>query len=78
MTINEILTSDKPMLTAYDIADILGSDAATIRVTAQTDPEALGPLQPIRIGNRVKFPRPRFVAWYTGNNADQGGQPHGC
>lgn len=66
MTIDEIRASSADMLTAADIADILGSDPATIRLTVQQDPEALRPLGPIRTGNRVKFPRMRFVAWYYG------------
>lgn len=67
MTIAEIERSTADMLTAGDIADILGSDPATIRLMVKEDPEALGPLQPIRCGNRVKFPRARFIRWYYGN-----------
>lgn len=66
MTIEEIKASNAHCLTAGDIADILGSDPATLRVTVQNDPEALKPLAPIRTGNRVKFPRLRFIAWYYG------------
>ena len=33
---------------------------------AQAAQEALRPLQPIRCGNRVKFPRKRFLNWYFG------------
>ena len=67
MTIDEIVASKEPMLTAYDISDILGSDPATIRLMVQQDPDALRPLEPIRTGNRVKFPRMRFIGWYFGN-----------
>ena len=71
MTIEEIRNSDATMLTAYDIAEILGSDPQTIRLTAVQEPEALGPLGPIRIGNRVKFPRMRFLGWYYGDMATE-------
>lgn len=68
MTIREILESTEPMLTAYDIADILGSNPQTIRQMVQDDPDALAPLQPIRTGSRVKFPRERFLWWYYGRD----------
>lgn len=67
MTIEEIVRSTEPMLTAYEVADILGSDPATIRLTVQQDPDALKPLCPIRTGNRVKFPRLRFIGWFYGD-----------
>ena len=70
MTIDEILASSADMLSPGDIAEILGSDPATLRVTAQTDPDALRPLAPIRTGNRIKFPRRRFLAWYFGEAYD--------
>ena len=66
MTIQEIMNSTADVLTAYDIADILGSNPATIREMVRQDPDAFGPLQPIRTGNRVKFPRERFLWWYFG------------
>lgn len=71
MTIDEIVNSTQPMLTAYDVADILGSNPATIRLTVLQDPDALKPLGPIRTGNRVKFPRMRFIGWYYGDAMPQ-------
>lgn len=68
MTIAEIEASTADMLTAYDVAEILGSDPATIRLMVRDDPEALRPLAPIRTGNRVKFPRMRFINWYFGTS----------
>ena len=67
MTINDILSSTADTLSPDDIADILGSDPATLRLMVRNDPEALAPLQPIRTGNRVKFPRLRFIGWYFGS-----------
>ena len=67
VTIDEIVNSTAPMLSAYDVAEILGSDPSTIRLMVQQDPDALKPLGPIRTGNRVKFPRLRFIGWYYGD-----------
>lgn len=69
MSIDEIVASDKAMLTPDDIADVLGSDPATVRETVRQDPEALSWLQPVRLGNRVKFPKERFLKWYFGGEA---------
>ena len=66
MTIQEIKDSTADLLTAADISEILGSNPDTIRQTVKDDPEAFAPLQPIRTGNRVKFPRMRFIRWYYG------------
>ena len=66
MTIREIEASSQDMLTPYDVADILGSNPATLREMVKKDPDALKPLGPIRTGSRVKFPRMRFLNWYYG------------
>ena len=66
VTIQEIVDSNADMLTPEDIAEILGSNPATIRETVRQDPEAFRPLQPVRTGCRVKFPRMRFIRWYYG------------
>lgn len=71
VTIEEIVSSDKDMLTLYDVSDILGSDPATLRLMVQQDPDALKPLGPIRTGNRVKLPRMRFIGWYYGDAMPQ-------
>ena len=63
MTILDIVSTTKDMLTPDDVAEVLGSDPATIRETVKQDPAALAPLQPVRLGNRVKFPRKRFLDW---------------
>lgn len=70
MTIDEIMASDADMLTPYDIAEILGSNPETLRQSVKDDPDALAPLQPVRTGNRVKFPRKRFIGWYFGEYRD--------
>lgn len=66
MTITEIMASEAATLGPADIAPILGCDPQTLRLMAVQDPQALAPLQPIRLGNRVRFPRLRFIWWYYG------------
>lgn len=67
MTIREIMESTADMLTPADISEILGSSPGTLVETVKQDPDALKYLQPIRTGNRVKFPRARFLGWYFGD-----------
>lgn len=70
MTITEILNSTADTLGPADIAPVLECDPQTLRIMAVNDPEALAPLQPIRLGNRVRFPRMRFIVWYFGQYTD--------
>ena len=68
MTITEIMASEADTLGPTDIAEVLGCDPNTLRLMATQQPEALAPLQPIRLGNRVRFPRMRFLWWYFGTD----------
>ncbi len=70
MTINEIINTTATTLGPADIAPILGCDPQTLREMAVSDPEALAPLQPIRLGKRVRFPKMRFLGWYFGEYTD--------
>lgn len=67
MTLEEVLTSDKVMLTAADVAPILGCDPQDIRVAAKLAPERLG-FNVSVIGTRVKIPRIAFIKWMEGSN----------
>ncbi len=60
MTLKEIKESDKPFLLAKDIAEVMGSDVQTIRVSAH-----LGQLGfPVTFcGNRLKIPRIPFLQY---------------
>ena len=62
MTRKEILTSDKDMLTPYDIAPILRANPATLRMTARDFPERVK-FPFMFSGNRMKIPRIGFIAW---------------
>ena len=65
MTVSEIRKSDKPMLSPVDIAEVIGSDPHTIRVTARQHPERIG--YPFTFaGNRMKIPREAFIRWMEG------------
>lgn len=68
MTIEQIKSSDKPMLTAADVAEALGVDAHGIRVMAHEQPERLGfPVMVCgRNGRAVRIPRVAFLAWVEG------------
>ena len=60
MTLEEIRRSDKLLLTPADIAEVLGSDAQTIRIEARDHPERLGfPVS--RIGKLTRIPRIPFL-----------------
>lgn len=63
MTLNEIKTSDKVMLTPADVAEALGVDAQGIRVMAREQPERLGfPVTVVgRGGHGVRIPRVPFL-----------------
>lgn len=62
MTIKEIKDSDKVLLLASDICDILGCDAHAIRVAANKRPDLLG-FPVCIVGTRVKIPRKPFLAF---------------
>ena len=68
MTMDEIRESRNDMLSPADIADVLGSDPQTIRVTARTHPERIG--YPFTfVGNRIKIPRIGFIRWMEGSQS---------
>ena len=68
MTLDEIKASDKVLLTAADVAEVLGVDAQGIRVQAHENPAALG--FPIMItgrnGRSVRIPKLAFIRWVEG------------
>lgn len=59
-TLQEIEAFPKEMLTAEQIAPILGADVHSIRLQAHADPKALG-FPVIVINRRVKIPRQGFL-----------------
>ncbi len=65
MTLDEIRSSTKEVLTPADIAPVLGVDPQDIRWQARTAPERLGFNVSI-IGTRTKIPRLGFLNWLEG------------
>lgn len=63
MTIAEIKQSPSMWLTAAQIAEVLESDPADIRLQAKEDPSKLG-FPVVVIGSRVKIPRRAFLAFF--------------
>ena len=60
MTMSEIKESTKPYLLAKDVAEVLGSDQQTIRVSAKLG--VLG-FPVFYTGNRLKIPRIPFLRY---------------
>ena len=65
MTIDEIRASNKDVLTAADIAPVIGCDPQGIRITARNNPEWLG-FPVVCVKQRVKIPREPFLRYWTG------------
>ena len=65
MTIEDIKSLRKDILTPGDIAPILHCDPNVIRYQASKDIKKLG-FPCSKIGTRVKIPRQAFIDWFTG------------
>lgn len=63
MTLDEIKSSDKVLLTAADVAEVLGVDPHGIRIMAREQPERLGfPVTVVgRGGHGVRIPKIPFL-----------------
>ena len=72
MTLEEIRSSDKLLLTPADVAEVLGTDAQTLRVEARDHPKRLGfPVS--RIGKMTRIPRLPFLAFLGYGEASRDG-----
>ena len=65
MTLEEIKSSTKEILTPNDVASVLRCDPNVIRYQAREDIKALG-FPASKIGSRVKIPRLAFIKWIEG------------
>ena len=65
MTFEEILRSDKVLLTAAEVGQALGISPQRIADQAREDPLRLG-FPVIVAGNTVRIPRKPFIDWLTG------------
>lgn len=73
MTLQEIEKTNKNILRASDVADLLESDPQDIRDQAHRDPSKLG-FPVIVTGSRVKIPREGFIHFMRYGYA-KGGTP---
>ncbi len=60
MTLEELKTMDKEIITPAIAASIIGCDPNAIRITAHREPESLG-FPVIVVGTRTKIPRRAFI-----------------
>ena len=65
MTLKEIESMDREMLTPAIVAAVLGTDQQELRMQARERPDLLG-FPTICIGNRVKIPKVGFLAYCRG------------
>lgn len=65
MTVSEILNSNKSVLTAAEVAEVLETDPALIRFSAKNSPDKLG-FNVSVIGTRTKIPRKPFLRFIIG------------
>ena len=70
MTLEEIRSSDKAVLTPAEIAPVLGVNPQSIRAA---EPYDLG-FSVCRIGTRTIIPRLAFLAWMEGKHEDESAQ----
>ena len=65
MTLEEVMRSNKDMLTPADVAPILGRHPHSIRLQAREDPAKLG-FGVCVVGNKTLIPRIAFLRFMTG------------
>jgi len=65
MSLDEIRSMSKEVITPDTAAKVLGCDPVYIRLVARKDPARLG-FPTICIGNRVKIPRLAFIRFMEG------------
>lgn len=65
MTLDDIRTMTKELLTAGEVASVLHVDACNLTWQARTDPAKLG-FPVVMIGARARFPRRAFVRFMEG------------
>lgn len=69
MTLDEIKSSSKEVLTCKDVADVLACNPATLHMQAMEQPWRLG-FPVIVMGSRVKIPRKPFLNFMNGGQTE--------
>ena len=64
----ELMKVERDYLTPEDVAVVWNSNPQTIRLTVQEHPERFAPYCPFWTGNRLKFPKMRFIWCMTGGD----------
>lgn len=67
MTLDDVRAIDREYLLPREVAEVLGTDGQSIRVTARQAPERLG-FPTICVGHRVKIPKRAFIRWLEGHD----------
>ena len=73
MTYQEILESEKEVLTPQDVCKVLRCDSYAISLTAYSKPETLGFPVCVIHGEKqrtVKIPRRAFINWMEGRKSE--------
>ena len=65
MTLDDMRTCDKAMLTPDDVSEVLGCNGYAINLQCKEDPRKLG-FPVCVLGTRVKIPRVAFLRWLDG------------
>ena len=71
MTLEQIRTSGKEVLTCRDVSEVLGADPGTLHQQAMDCPERLG-FPVIVVSRRVKIPRLAFIRFMEGGHPAAG------
>lgn len=71
MTLDELVTSEKVMLTPADVGSLLGMHPQTINLKAKN---GTLPFRYIRSGSRTKIPRLALMEWLGVKPAEKGGE----
>ena len=74
MTIDEIMASNKDMLTPSDVAPILNCHPYAISVQAREDASKLG-FPVCVVGRRTKIPKQAFLNWLSGTTIQDNIRP---
>ncbi len=69
MTLQEIKSSSKEVLTCQEVAPVLKCNPATLHMQAMEQPERLG-FPVIVMGSRVKIPRKPFLNFMNGGQTE--------
>lgn len=65
----ELKEIDRDWLTPEEVAPVMGCNPQTLRLTVREHPEWFAPYCPFWTGNRLKFPKARFIWCMTGGEA---------